>query len=534
MPNFLINVKEKGAKKAEKNIKGLNKSLGGLKSQAMLAAGAFLGAGALVAGIKSAINAFGEQELAEKKLEASLGRTSQSLLDQAAALQQVSTFGDETIISAQALIGAFVKDEEQIKAATRATLDLAAAKGMDLVAAADLVSKTLGSSTNALSRYGIEVTGAVGSTERLESLTGNLADVFGGQAKAQAETMSGSLDQMKNAIGDAAEAMGELLSPAVISSAKFFKSAAESIGGFLGRLKELTPEEIEASTNTEDLSIRLEKLKSQMDNTETSTLGVNLGLKAMRLIFPEVGDASDEVKDKILQLETRIASLTSVAQDFNVASGMAQFLEEQAAIEEARIGLSNELLTVDSELTEGKLGNIALIKESTFDLNKAEEAYVKLQKKRKEEQIKTDLRGAVLSGQSASQAMKSVVRAEIMEAVAGHISSIFKTVPFPLNIGLAAGAGALVSGLADKAMSQIPSFATGGDFVTSGEQLIMVGDNASGRERVQVTPLDAGGEATSTTGAVNITFNSPIMSADHTESVIIPQIKDALRRGASL
>ena len=83
-------------------------------------------------------------------------------------------------------------------------------------------------------------------------------------------------------------------------------------------------------------------------------------------------------------------------------------------------------------------------------------------------------------------------------------------------------------------MSNIPSFATGGDFTTNGEQLIRVGDNASGRERVQVTPLDAGGEPTGGGGAVNITFNSPIMSADYTEDVIIPQIKEALRRGASL
>ena len=66
MPDFIINVKEKGAKKAENNVKGLNRALGGLKSQAMLAAGAFLGTGALVAGIKSAVSAFGEQELAEK------------------------------------------------------------------------------------------------------------------------------------------------------------------------------------------------------------------------------------------------------------------------------------------------------------------------------------------------------------------------------------------------------------------------------------------------------------------------------------
>ena len=138
-------------------------------------------------------------------------------------------FGDETIIEAQALIGAFVKDEEAIKAATEATMDLAAAKGFDLVAAADLVSKTLGSSTNALSRYGIEVTGAVGSTERLESLTGNLANVFGGQASAQAETMSGKLAQMTNALGDAGEAFGSLLAPAVRMGADALSFLANSL-----------------------------------------------------------------------------------------------------------------------------------------------------------------------------------------------------------------------------------------------------------------------------------------------------------------
>ena len=35
----------------------------------------------------------------------------------------------------------------------------------------------------------------------------------------------------------------------------------------------------------------------------------------------------------------------------------------------------------------------------------------------------------------------------------------------------------------------IPSFATGGDFVTSGPQLILVGDNPGGRERVRITPI---------------------------------------------
>ena len=85
MPNFFINVKEKGAKKAEKNIKGLNKSLGGLAGKAALAAGGFFGAGMLLSGMKQAIDLAGKQEAAEKALETALGGRSQALLNQASA-----------------------------------------------------------------------------------------------------------------------------------------------------------------------------------------------------------------------------------------------------------------------------------------------------------------------------------------------------------------------------------------------------------------------------------------------------------------
>ena len=86
MPNFFINVKEKGAKKAEKNIKGLNGALGGLASKAALAAGAFVGGGMLLSGMKRAVDLAGQQEAAEKALSTALGKTSQELLNQASAL----------------------------------------------------------------------------------------------------------------------------------------------------------------------------------------------------------------------------------------------------------------------------------------------------------------------------------------------------------------------------------------------------------------------------------------------------------------
>ena len=235
--NLNIKVRAAGAKKTKKELQGVSGGISKLGKAAAVAGASFFAASGLIRGFSAAIRLSGEQELAEKKLETALGRTSNALLKQASALQQVSMFGDETIIEAQALIAAFVKDEEQIKLATKATLDLAAAKGMDLNAAADLVSKTLGSSTNAMSRYGIEVQGAVGSTDRLNSLTESIADKFGGQAAAQAGTMTGQITQMKNALGDTGEAMGVLFAPIVIKMSNAFKEAANNVSFFLKQLK---------------------------------------------------------------------------------------------------------------------------------------------------------------------------------------------------------------------------------------------------------------------------------------------------------
>ena len=220
---------------------GLRRSIGALRNNMLLVSFAF---GGTAVAVGKLINAYGQQQLAERKLQQALGFTSKALLTQASALQQTTAFGDEAIIGVQALIGAFTKDEEQIKSLTQTTLDLAAAKGMELTAAADLVSKSFGSSTNALSRYGIQVEGAVGSTERLENLTGNVADLFGGQAVAQADTMTGSIDQMKNAMGDTAETMGAIFEPATKAVTSSIKSASERLSEFFTQLKETDMETV--------------------------------------------------------------------------------------------------------------------------------------------------------------------------------------------------------------------------------------------------------------------------------------------------
>mgnify|MGYP003675010305 FL=1 len=76
--------------------------------------------------------------------------------------------------------------------------------------------------------------------------------------------------------------------------------------------------------------------------------------------------------------------------------------------------------------------------------------------------------------------------------------------------------------------------ATGGDFIANGPQMIMVGDNASQRERVQITPLGAdpmsgGGSGSS----VTVNISAPLVDETVVDT-IIPAINEAVRRGETL
>lgn len=196
-------------KDMQKHSADMTSSLKGVAS----AMGLAFGAATVINFLKQSVEAYAEQEAALKKLEVALGRNASGLAQYASELQKSTAFGDETIIKGMAMLAMFTKNEDEIKKLTKATLDFAAAKEMDLVSAADLVAKTIGSEVNALGRYGIQVDGAVGSTERLNKTLEGLTKLFAGQAAAQLDTTSGKLKNMQNRIGDVSEAIGEKLIP---------------------------------------------------------------------------------------------------------------------------------------------------------------------------------------------------------------------------------------------------------------------------------------------------------------------------------
>lgn len=321
---------EKATKKAVSANERLGKSINKV--------GSIIGTAFAVSSIiqfgKASLALYDQQAKAEQGLLVALkGRkkAQESLIRQAQKLQKTTLFGDEETIKAQSLIAAFVQEESQIKRIIPLVQDLATAKGMDLAGAADLVSKTLGSSTNALSRYGIQVEGAVGSSQRLESLAKGLSDAFGGQAEAAAKAGTGGVTQLANRWGDLSEKFGEFLIKNSGPVLDFFDSlltkledSIEGIDGLVDSLDDLSgASETQAKEQTdilkgirdrinaeEDLKkVAVESLKEQKKRVVEAQKERNKALEDLNLLTQEekniLGFTNDEIKEKNDELKAQ-------------------------------------------------------------------------------------------------------------------------------------------------------------------------------------------------------------------------------------
>lgn len=165
---------------------------------------------------------------------------------QAAALQKLTTFGDDEIISAQASLQSYLGQTQVSKELTQATLDLAAAKKIDLASAAEMVGKSIGTTTNALGRHGIEVDATASKTEKLSQVINGINKNWEGQAAAAAQGLGG-MEQLKHIIGDLFETIGGRLAPVITLFVNGIKSIATNaaivnpiIDAFVGSLHILT------------------------------------------------------------------------------------------------------------------------------------------------------------------------------------------------------------------------------------------------------------------------------------------------------
>jgi len=638
--NRAFEVNAKTGAVVAKNNRLLTNSFATVRSQLLLIS---FGIGIATSSIGRFVNLTAEQELAEKKLEAALGFTNQGLLDYASSLQRSSVFGDEAILTAQALLAAFIKDEEQLKLATKATLDLAAAKGMDLNAAADLIGKSIGSSTNALSRYGIEVEGAVGSTQRLETATASIARLYGGQALAQSLTLSGAMRQLAHTFGDFQEKVGgEFVNDVkrlVISLNLFLQRVQENEEGLKNLAKAIKLVSIAAvtlllpigrvvkginflaksfkgiSSGGKIFTNVLSKAKNALFSVGTAVFGVRAGMVLLADGFETakkaVTDYTSVLEQSIMgqyilhqaakraaadkrteisfaekyaqaiekELEQRnkaiqngkLANQTNQdtlqqqnllrKQSMDLMAAKAKenvFNQQDLATIQAQVAIRDAYFKATNQMLGGDEGRLLSMQELEFQLQSLTgfekeylEALIATQKQllanKKVQEDRAATKAAIQGYQQIGQAIQQFagenksmaiigMRIQQIAAVASAFAAANAYIEEKRPVMAAA---ALAMGLANAAQIQeqikkanaVPA-ARGGSFVTEGEQLIRVGDNQGGRERVTVTPLstpDFGDALGNNQGITVNIMGNVIGTQEFVRDNLLPEIENTIR-----
>jgi len=166
---------------------------------------------------KESVAAFMEAELNAKKLNTAIttigkdGAASfQKLIDQSAILQDKGIFSDDAIQSAQTQLAQYGLFANEIEDIIPLIADMAAATGMDLGQATDMVISGLNGMTRGLKSVGIEF-------KDTGSMAGNYQEVlkglnkFQGQMDSVMETSTGKLQNLGNKWEDFKEQVGGVL-----------------------------------------------------------------------------------------------------------------------------------------------------------------------------------------------------------------------------------------------------------------------------------------------------------------------------------
>ena len=207
----------------------LNNSLATMRSKLLLVS---FGMGLVSAAVAKNIASFGKQEESVARLGLQFGSSGAQALDTySSSLQQVTRFGDEHINSMMSQFGAYGANIEQTKQLATATLDLAEGQGMDLNSAALLVAKSFGSSTNALSRYGIMIDASASKEQKIQQILAQSQSKYGGLAKLLGQMSASELVKFQNGMGDLQESLGETLSTGLNPIIKTFTKWNKQLEG---------------------------------------------------------------------------------------------------------------------------------------------------------------------------------------------------------------------------------------------------------------------------------------------------------------
>lgn len=495
--------------------------------------GAYLAVSKMIKASKQYIDAYRIQEQAEAKLRSTLKATGNAagfsfdqLKNYASGLQSVTTYGDEAVISGLSVLSTFKSIRgEAFERTAEAALDLSAVMGQDLQSSMVQLGKAVADPTvglSALSRVGVtftqqekdQIKALQESNQLREAQAVILTAVegqFKGAAKALAETDTGKLDQLNNALGDLKESAGQALLESTRPFITWLTDVALKSNAALTETKKLRDffEKGITGESVEDLNLLIDQTRRRIEGLYTTLEKTGGKGVAGKQVQDAYNKASNELLGLVEKRNNLLAESEKKATEQRKADNKAAFDGRKALEEEEynrRMSL-NEMYILSQEeyyLQQAELDNQYVAwkadqLDKDMQLEKDRADYEALMQQQRLEAAATFFNGwAALAELGAEKSFALAVAFKALASAEAAINSYLAftkalaSAPWPFNI--AAASGVLAAGLAQQIKinaTPMPKYAQGGDFITSGPQAIMVGDNATGRERVSVEPLGA-------------------------------------------
>lgn len=332
---LILRIKQVG----KEALDSVSESISSLKVHFLVAAAAIVGFG-----IK-AVMSFREAELASNQLDQALAQQgiytrelSQEYKKLSEELQRKSQYDDDAIKTAMASVQMQIGQEKVTRELTVAILDLATAQKMDLNSAAQLVGKSIGSSTNALARYGVEINAAGSKSEKTAQLIEQLNQKFGGQSEAAAQGL-GSLALLKNTMGDFAEVVGKTMSPYIVLFTQKFVAMTEAMQT---NQSVILGVDFVMRTLSNTLSIIVATGQITINTFNAMAASLTAAGLAITGNFKEAGnllkvawsDTATDIKQNLTDLYTDLEEINTnrITKDAEIESARGQKLLEQSAI----------------------------------------------------------------------------------------------------------------------------------------------------------------------------------------------------------
>jgi hypothetical protein len=160
------------------------------------------------------------------------------LNDYIGAMETVTGIQDDVIANNLATLASMTKlNDEGLKRATTAAIDLSAALGIDLNTATKMIGKAANGETDSFKKLGISIDETGDKSKTLANTLNILETRFGGAAAGSMKTFSGAMLGAQNAIGNLFQELGNVVTsnPAIIAA---ITKVTEIFNGMTAAVKE--------------------------------------------------------------------------------------------------------------------------------------------------------------------------------------------------------------------------------------------------------------------------------------------------------